>query len=130
MIMTLYDTGVRAAELCGMKVQDLIWRDQTILVAVKAGKQRRVSIGSKMAMSIGRYLRKRKITSEWLWLGSANKPLALDGLRPGLGPTPGAADREQHWHSTQRSIGRCWLLLGPSGRGTLRFRSRPLHPTG
>lgn len=30
MILTLYDTGVRAAELCGMKVDDLEWRERTI----------------------------------------------------------------------------------------------------
>ena len=81
MIMTLYDTGVRAAELCGMKEEDLDWRDRTILVTGKAGKQRRVPIGSKTAMGIERYLRKRRTKSESLWLGSANKPLALNGLR-------------------------------------------------
>ena len=31
MVFVLYDTGVRAAELCGMKVEDLDWRDRTIL---------------------------------------------------------------------------------------------------
>jgi site-specific recombinase XerD len=81
MIMVLYDSGVRAAELCGMKVDDLDWRDRTILVTGKASKQRRVSIGHKAAQAIERYLRKRPAKSEWLWLGSANKPLALNGLR-------------------------------------------------
>ena len=81
MVMVLYDSGVRAAELCGMKVDDLDWRDRTIKVTGKASKQRRVSIGSKTAMSIERYLRKRGAKSDWLWLGSVNKPLALNGLR-------------------------------------------------
>ena len=81
MIMVLYDSGVRAAELCGIKVDDLDWRDRTIVVTGKASKQRRVSIGHKTAQAIERYLRKRQIKSEWLWLGSANKPLALNGLR-------------------------------------------------
>ena len=85
MIMVLYDSGVRAAELCGMKVDDLDWRDRTIKVTGKASKQRRVSIGSKTAMSIERYLRKRGAKSDWLWLGSTNKPLALNGLRMMLG---------------------------------------------
>lgn len=81
MIMTLYDTGVRAAELCGMKVDDLDWRDRTILVTGKASKQRRVSIGHKTAQAIEGYLRKRGVKSDWLWLGSANKPLIINGLR-------------------------------------------------
>ena len=80
-VMVLYDCGVRAAELCGMKVDDLDWRDHTIKVTGKASKQRRVSLGSKTAMSIERYLRKRGPKSEWMWLGSVNKPLALNGLR-------------------------------------------------
>ena len=84
-IMTLYDTGVRAAELCGMKVDDLDWRDRTVLVTGKASKQRRVSIGHKTAQAIERYLRKRPTKSDWLWLGSVNKPLALNGLRMMLG---------------------------------------------
>ena len=81
MILVLYDSGVRVAELCGMKMDDLDWRELTILVTGKAGKQRRVSIGQKTAQAIERYQRKRGIKSEWLWLGSANKPLIINGLR-------------------------------------------------
>ena len=80
-VMVLYDSGVRAAELCGMKVDDLDWRDRTIIVTGKASKQRRVSIGHKTAQAIERYLRKRPVKSEWMWLGSANKNLAINGLR-------------------------------------------------
>ena len=43
--------------------------------------QRRVHIGSKAALAIERYIRRRPVKSDWLWLGSANKPLALNGLR-------------------------------------------------
>ena len=64
-----------------MKVDDLDWKDRTIIVTGKAGKQRRVSIGHKTAQAIERYLRKRAIKSDWLWLGSANKPLIINGLR-------------------------------------------------
>lgn len=81
MIMVLYDTGVRAAELCGMKEPDLLWRDRTIMVTGKAGKQRRVSLGHKTAQAIERYLRKRVVKSKMLWLGSENMPLIFNGLR-------------------------------------------------
>ena len=37
MILVLYDSGVRVAELCGMKMDDLDWRELTILVTGKAG---------------------------------------------------------------------------------------------
>lgn len=66
MIMVLYDSGVCSAEFCGMKVGDLDWRDQTIIVTGKASKQRRVSVGHKTAQTIERYLRKRPVKPEWL----------------------------------------------------------------
>lgn len=45
MIMVLYDSGVRTAELGGMKAEDLDWRDRTILVTGKASKQRGYLLG-------------------------------------------------------------------------------------
>ena len=80
-ILVLYDSGVRASELCGMKSEDIDWRDRTIIVTGKASKQRRVSIGDKSAQAIERYIRKRPVKSEWLWTGSGNRNLALGGLR-------------------------------------------------
>ena len=80
-IQTLYDTGVRAAELCGMRVEDLDWRVRTIRMTAKAGKQRRVSFGHKTGQAVQRYLRKRSIRSDGLWLGSSNQLLTTNGLR-------------------------------------------------
>ena len=79
-ITTLYDTGVRASELTGMKVDDIDWKEQSILVTGKAGKQRRVSIGHFSAAAIERYLRKRRVNHIFLWLASGNKPLSNNGL--------------------------------------------------
>ena len=59
-----------------MKVDDLDWRDRTIIVTGKASKQRRVSIGHKTAQAIERYLRKRSVKSDRLWLGSALSRIA------------------------------------------------------
>jgi len=81
MIMVLYDSGVRSAELCGMRTSDIDWGELTILVTGKAGKQRRVSIGSKAAQAVERYLRKRPVKSDWLWLASGNKPFGMNALR-------------------------------------------------
>ena len=80
-ILTLYDTGVRAAELRGMGTEDIDWRIRTIFVTGKADKQRRVSIGNRAAQGIERYLRKRGVKSEWLWLASGSMPLTINGLR-------------------------------------------------
>lgn len=80
-ILTLFDTGVRGAELAGMGVGDIDWHDLSILVTGKGSKQRRVSVGHKSAQAIERYLRRRRDGSQWLWLASGARPLALNGLR-------------------------------------------------
>ena len=80
-ILTLYDAGVRAAELCGIREDNLDWRSRTIPVTGKANKQRRVSMDHKTAQAIERYSRKHGAKSEWLWLASGIKPLAINGLR-------------------------------------------------
>ena len=80
-VLTLFDAGVRIAELTGMMVADVDWHERTILVTGKAGNQRYVSIGHKTTSAVERYLRKRRVDSPYLWLGSANKPLALNGVR-------------------------------------------------
>ena len=56
-VLTLFDTGVRASELIGMKVEDVDWRERSIFVTGKAGKQRSVSIGHMAAAAIDRYTR-------------------------------------------------------------------------
>ena len=80
-ILTLYDTGVRASELVGMMADDINWKELSVLVTGKAGKQRRVSIGHKCAEAIERYVRKRGVTSTYLWLASGNRAFSTNGLR-------------------------------------------------
>ena len=81
-VLTLFDSGVRAAELCGMKVEDLDWRDLSIRVTGKAGKERNVGIGHKTAQAIERYLRRRQSQNPYLWLTTGNRgPFSTNGLR-------------------------------------------------
>lgn len=80
-IMILFDTSARSAELCGMKLASLDREEGTILVTGKADKQRRVSIGQQTAQAIDRHLEIRRDQSDRLWLGSANNPFVVNGLR-------------------------------------------------
>lgn len=80
-IRVLYDTGVRSGELVGMRVRDVDWNEQTILVTGKAGKQRRVGFGNQTSVAIERYLRRRGANTDTLWLASGGAPLSLNGLR-------------------------------------------------
>jgi integrase len=90
-VLTLFDSGVRAAELCGIRVEDVDWRDLSIKVTGKAGKERNVGIGHKTAQAIERYLRRRQSPSPWLWLTTGNRgPFTPNGLRMML---------ERHFHA-------------------------------
>ena len=80
-ILCLFDTGVRAAELCGMRANNVNWRDLSITVTGKADKQRRVSFGHKTATAIERYLRRRSVKSDYLWLTTGQGPFTVNGLR-------------------------------------------------
>jgi len=79
MVLTLYDTGVRPAALCGMGVGDLDCQDRTNLIPGKANKQRTVFVGHRTTQVIERYLPKRGVMPDWCWLGTAKKPLVING---------------------------------------------------
>ena len=54
-ILVLFDTGVRAAELVGMRLEDIDWNERSILVT---GKKRQIIMGHTAA-AIDKYMRKR-----------------------------------------------------------------------
>ena len=112
-VMVLFDTGVRAAELCGMKIENLNWEDGTILVTGKADKQRRVSFGQQSAQAIDRYLKIRRDQSDWLWLGSADKPFVVIGLRMMLRRRFGTAGvKFKGTHAFRRGFAMEYLAAG------------------
>ena len=78
--LTLFDTGVRASELTGMMARDIDWRERSIFVTGKAGKERRESVGHLAASAIERYQRKRHSDSPYWWLASGDKPFSNNGL--------------------------------------------------
>ena len=81
-VLTLFDIGVRASELSGMKFDDVDWKDLSIKVSGKAGKERHVGIGHKTAQAIERYLRRRHSDSPYLWLVTGDRgPFTINGLR-------------------------------------------------
>ncbi len=74
-IETLYGTGMRRAELCGLKLDDLDTRQRTVRVLGKRNKERIVPLGPSLAKLLGRYLKERKsfmqdagINAEYLFL--------------------------------------------------------------
>jgi site-specific recombinase XerD len=59
-LLTLYDTGIRAGELLGLKLEDVDLRARLAYVTGKAGHTRAVRFGTQTAVALDRYLRLRR----------------------------------------------------------------------
>ncbi|HEY0548257.1 MAG TPA: site-specific tyrosine recombinase/integron integrase [Verrucomicrobiae bacterium] len=55
LLETIYSSGLRISELCGLRVGDIDWREQTIRVQGKGRKERMVPIGLEALAAIGKY---------------------------------------------------------------------------
>ncbi|MBA2556321.1 MAG: tyrosine-type recombinase/integrase [Chloroflexi bacterium] len=82
-LLALFDTGVRAGELVGMRLEDIDLRDRLVYVTGKGGHTRAVRFGTKTAVAIDRYMRLRRAHrhtgSDALWIGQ-DGPLTTSGL--------------------------------------------------
>jgi site-specific recombinase XerD len=63
-LMLLVDTGLRASELCNIRIQDVDTNQQTIKVLGKGSKERFVHFGRRTARALWRYLTPRLQTLE------------------------------------------------------------------
>lgn len=72
-IRLLIDSGLRRAELSGLKVADVDLDNQTVTVTGKGGRVRQVPFGRKAARDLDRYIRiralQREAANQALWLG-------------------------------------------------------------
>lgn len=65
-ILVLLDTGVRASELCGMRMADVDMAEHRIRVLGKGNKERSVFFGKRTAKALWKYLAPRA-AAEWLF---------------------------------------------------------------
>ena len=80
-IITLFDTGLRATELCSLRREQLNLRERTITVRGKGGKERAVGIGATTASAIDRYLRRRRVHTPWLFSQRDGTHVSTNTLR-------------------------------------------------
>jgi integrase len=100
----LLDTGCRASELCGLKMQDVTFAPDTawILVHGKGRKEREIKLGRKARLALSRYVhRERKSDSERVFIGRKG-PLTAEGLDRMLYRLRDAAGRQ---HFTGVTVG-------------------------
>jgi integrase/recombinase XerD len=89
-ILTLLDTGLRAGELCSLRIGDVDLKSGKVVVrhgiegGSKGGKGRTVFMGKSTRRALWRYLADREDGDDPdapLFLGKSNRPMNKDGLR-------------------------------------------------
>lgn len=82
-ILTLLDTGLRAAEFCGLRVGDVDMRSGLATVMGKGQKQRTVRVGAKARGAIVKMLglRGEAASGDPLWATRAGGSLGVHGLQ-------------------------------------------------
>lgn len=122
LILTLLDTGLRASELCALKVGDLDPRTGRVEVkhgthgGAKGGKGRAVFLGKAARRAVWRYLAEREDGDDAdapLFLGKFNRPLNKDALRH-LIVSPGrkAEVKKCHPHRFRHTFAITYLRSG------------------
>ena len=116
MVRVLFDSGLRAAEIMGLKVDDVDLAKGTATVWGKGAKGRTVSIGNKTAQAIDRYLRVRRthkaVERPELWLG-VRGPLGTSGLTQMLRRRAKRAGVSNvHPHRFRHTFAHKWLAAG------------------
>ncbi|MGQ0802449.1 MAG: tyrosine-type recombinase/integrase [Actinomycetota bacterium] len=133
MIRLLVDTGMRRAELLGLRVEDLDLDQDVAVVVGKGRRQRACPFGHKTGLVLDRYLRARSrhVRAEWpeLWLarrGTLNASglatmLRRRGERAGIGKV--------HPHQLRHTFAHQWLAAGGTEGDLMRlagWRSRDM----
>ncbi|HVL27092.1 MAG TPA: tyrosine-type recombinase/integrase [Acidimicrobiales bacterium] len=110
------DTGMRRAELIGLRVSDLDFDNDVALVMGKGRRARPCPFGSKTGLALGRYLRLRgahnSASSEALWVGKKG-PLTETGLTQMLWRRAEQAGIGKiHPHQFRHTFAHTWLAQG------------------
>lgn len=102
LLLVLLDTGVRASEICGIRIIDADLRNQRITVTGKGSKTRHIPLSPTTAKLLFRYIsadRKEAAVNAPLFLGVNDRPLNRDSLFKllvRLGERAGVTDCHPH----------------------------------
>ncbi|THF70701.1 integrase [Deinococcus sp. Arct2-2] len=84
MVVTLFDTGLRLAELAGLTLTDVRFTEGHLLVVGKGNKERVVPLGMRSTETLERYIRRhrqpRHISVQGVFLGRTGLPLTRSGV--------------------------------------------------
>ncbi len=132
-ILLLIDTGIRRAELAGLRIEDIDWDHEVAIVTGKGRRPRTVAFGRKVAQALDRYARVRSrhpdAREPWLWLGRKGRltdsgialMLRRRAIQAGIPPL--------HLHLFRHTFAHQWLAEGGSEGDLMRlagWRSRTM----
>lgn len=126
LIRFLFDTGCRAGEVVGLRVEDVNVSAGTATVTGKGRRVRVVAFGRKAARDLDRYLRARAVhrhaPAPMLWIGERG-PLAVDAVRTVLKTRARQAGLDQRvfTHLARHSFAHLWLAEGGNESDLMRL---------
>lgn len=124
-VRLMAETGLRAAEVLAIEVNDINLADGLVTVhRGKGGKGRVVPFGVQTAAAIDRYMRARRdhrlSATGAMWLGGGGKGLGYHGLSKALKERAAAAGIEGfHLHVMRHTAATRWLAAGGSESGLM-----------
>jgi site-specific recombinase XerD len=132
-IRLFIDTGMRLSELAGIRVDDVDFDANVVVVMGKGGRPRACPFGKRAALALDRYLRARSQHSDAerpeLWLGHAG-PMTVSGIRDIVVRRSEAAGLEGiHPHLFRHTFAHSWLSAGGHEGDLMRlagWRSRTM----
>jgi integrase len=113
-VLLLFDTGLRASELCSLRLEDVDWDNQTAVVrGAKGGNERVVSLGVASSRAVLSYLRSQGAFSPWVFSGRDGSPLTRNALKLALRRAFEAASLPfKGIHAFRRASGIAYLRQG------------------
>ena len=128
------DSGLRLAELAGLRTGDLDLDNGVAVVLGKGRRPRACPYGAKTAAALDRYLRlrgrHRAAASPALWLGRGGLPMTPSGIRQAISERARAAGIGKiHPHLFRHTFAHLWLAQGGQESDLMRlagWRSRSM----
>lgn len=133
-IRLFLDTGIRAGELSGIKIDDLDFEQDVAMVMGKGRRNRAVPFGAKTGDALRRYLRLRSKHAfaehtDDLWLGKKG-PMSASGISQMLERRANDVGIENlHPHRFRHTMAHRWLANGNQEQDLMRlagWRSREM----
>ena len=119
------DTGMRRAELAGLRLEDVDFDHEVALVMGKGRRPRACPFGHKTGQALDRYLRVRSRRADahepWLWLGKRGRltETGVEQVVKRRGRAAGLA--EIHPHQFRHTYAHQWLVAGGTEGDLMRL---------